>query len=196
MYHFLKKLIKKLPVEISITSLALILALAERGGIFLETILEGRRSGLLHKIKKIERAKNFWDYYAILKNIKINSAKTILWRLKQKGLVKRDGKNYHLTNVGKTIAKIFKKEIHSEIQWDKKYRMILFDIPEKYRHHRKWLRTELIGAGYQPLQKSVFIGKFSIEENFMKAIIDRGLYKYVRILTISEIDDEAFLMQL
>lgn len=195
MNYSVKKLLKRLPIEMGISSLAVILTLSERSALLLNEILGDNKSNLIKSIKNIESAKDFDDYYNILKSLKTNSAKTILWRLKQKGLISKNKFGYQLTVSGKKLADSFKEKTNElvKIKWDGKWRMVLFDIPETKKHFRMWLGSQLFNSEYKLLQKSVYIGKFPLEESLMKEIIDRNLYQYVRIITIGEIDDEAFL---
>lgn len=194
----IKTLLKKLPTEISITGLALLLVTIERGSLLAETILEGNkgRPELKKSLRKIESAKSFYDFYNEIKNnrIRADSARTILWRLRQKGLVKKDGRKFIATPKGKMIAKIFKRKARGPQKWDKKWRMVFFDIPELKRKQREWIYYNLLSAEYRPLQKSVFIGKLPLDEKLMKEIIDRELYQYIRIITVGEIDDEKFFV--
>ncbi len=48
--------------------------------------------------------------------------------------------------------------------WDKKWRIVIFDIPEKQRSKRDFLRQELIESGFQRLQHSVWVSPYPQEE--------------------------------
>jgi hypothetical protein len=48
--------------------------------------------------------------------------------------------------------------------WDKKWRIVLFDIPETKRVARDALRELLTSAGFYQLQKSVFVGPYPCEK--------------------------------
>lgn len=189
----LKEKIKDLPVNIGIVGLALLLGLGERGAVAVSEILEGPGRGLGRSLKRIERMKTFWDYYDELKDLKENSARTILWRLQKKGLVKKKEGHYQLTLRGSKIVRIFQEKEMKEQPWDGKWRLIMFDIPEKKREERTWLRFQLFVWDYKSLQKSVFIGKQPIEEDLYSEIVGRGLGQFVRLITIGEIDDEEIL---
>lgn len=41
--------------------------------------------------------------------------------------------------------------------WDRKWRMVIFDIPEKYKRMREIFRLHLKKMGFYPIQKSVWI---------------------------------------
>lgn len=189
----LKEKIKDLPVNIGIVGLALLLGLGERGAVAVSEILKGPGRGLRRSLKRMEKTKSFWDYYDELKDLKENSARTILWRLQKKGLVTKKEGHYKLTLQGLKVVNIFQKKEIKEHQWDGKWRLIMFDIPEKRRDERHWLRFQLLIWDYRPLQKSVFIGKQPIEEDVYSEIIARGLNQFIRLITIGEIDDEEIL---
>ncbi len=191
----LKEKMRGLPVNFSIAGLALILGLAERGTAIISEILEGPSRGMKRGYQRISAMKKFWDYYDELKELKENSARTILWRLQNKGLVRKKEKSYELTALGFRIAKIFKGKKIVEQVWDGKWRIVMFDIPEKKREERNWLRYELYALDYKPLQKSVFMGQQPIDEDIYKEIMERGLNDCIRLITIGEIDDDEILKQ-
>lgn len=189
----MKQVLKELPSNLSMVGLALILSLAESGSTALSEILKGPQKGLGKTYEKILKVKSFRDYYDELKNLKENSVRTILWRLRKKGLVIKKQKNYQLTAVGLKIVKKIQKPM--EQIWDGKWRIVMFDIPEKKRSERNWLRFQLLAFGYKPLQKSVFIGQNPFDEDFYKELLDRNLNQWVRLITVGEIDDEKVLKQ-
>ncbi|PIU99305.1 hypothetical protein COS59_00500 [Candidatus Wolfebacteria bacterium CG03_land_8_20_14_0_80_36_15] len=191
----LKRKLKELPQNLSMAGLALILSLAEGGANALSGILKGPREGIGKTYERVIKLKSVQDYYKELKNLKENSVRIILWKLEKKGLVtkkqKEKQKYYQLTNLGLKVAKKFQKVI--EQPWDGKWRIVMFDIPEKIRTERKWLRFQLIAFDYKPLQKSVFIGQKPLDEEFYKELLNRDLNQWVRLITVGEIDDEQVL---
>ena len=187
----LKQKLKELPQNLSMASLALILSLAEGGASALSGILKGPREGIGKTYERILKLKSVQDYYEELKNLKENSARIILWRLEKKGLVAKKQKYYQLTNLGLKVVKKIQKVI--EQPWDGKWRIVMFDIPEKRRTERNWLRFQLVAFDYKPLQKSVFIGQKPLDEDFYKELLNRDLNQWVRLITVGEIDDEQIL---
>ena len=184
-----------LPTKISLGGMALLWGLTERGASTLIDLLELKHSrmGMAGALEKGARGKSFWDYYRELKELKENSARTILWRLQKKGLVEKKENRYRLTFLGLNFVKK-SQEKNLEKPWDDKWRIIMFDIPEKRRKDRNWLRAQLINLEYKLLQESVFIGKQPLEENLFKELINRNLYQYIRLLTVGEIDNETELV--
>lgn len=183
-----------LPSKIGTATLALLFGLAESG---LSTLIElielgDKKMGMAGAIMKGLSKKSFWDYYKELKELKENSARTILWRLQKKGLVDKKENQYFLTKLGSGFIKKF-REKNPEKQWDGKWRIVMFDIPEKMREKRNWLRFQLSNSEYKSLQESVFIGKYPLEEDFFKEIINQNLRHFIKLVTIGEIDDESTL---
>lgn len=67
--------------------------------------------------------------------------------------------SYLLTNKGKLKAThyYFKNIIKNKVRWDGKYRLVMFDIPEKFKKERDRFRHQLKEFGFYELQKSVFV---------------------------------------
>ncbi|MCX6720633.1 MAG: hypothetical protein NTW11_02410 [Candidatus Staskawiczbacteria bacterium] len=78
-------------------------------------------------------------------------------------------------------------------KWDGKWRMIAFDIPEKYRQGRDALRHKLIRIGFRELQESVFVAPYNCKEEIMLLVELFKLKKYVRFGILEYIDNENSL---
>lgn len=63
--------------------------------------------------------------------------------------------------------------------------IIAFDIPEKERRKRGWLRMCLREMGFEPLQKSVWMGERGVPEDFMHALRERRLLGAVHIFAVT-----------
>src|SRR3989338_8054702 len=88
-------------------------------------------------------------------------------RLTKKGLVVyKDG--YHiLTKAGKGILDkwhMSRYEIRQPKKWDKRWRIIIFDIPENKKLMRDQARNILREAGFQRLQDSVWVYPYDCED--------------------------------
>jgi len=69
---------------------------------------------------------------------------------------------------------------------DDKFKIIIFDIPEKERKKRMWLREVLKRLGFKMLQLSVWIGKNKIPEQFLLDLKEKQILAYVHILEIGK----------
>lgn len=77
--------------------------------------------------------------------------------------------------------------------WDKKWRMIFFDIPEKHRWGRDSLRKKLKELGFYELQKSVFVFPYDCEDEIDFIIEYYGIREYVRYGVFDYIDNDLHL---
>lgn len=77
--------------------------------------------------------------------------------------------------------------------WDKKWRVVFFDIPEKYRWGRDSIRKKLKELGFYELQKSVFVFPYECEDEIDFIIEYYGIRKYVRYGVFDYIDNDVYL---
>lgn len=111
-----------------------------------------------------------------------------LWRLQRQGFVEKTRVGYTLTQKGRQLAEYILKAKKSTVQkWDGKYRVVVFDIPEKEKGFRNWLRQELYLLKYKKLQKSVFVSKFPITPDIVKEIKRKKMSNYVNYLLVDKI---------
>ena len=64
--------------------------------------------------------------------------------------------------------------------------IVSFDVPERRRHWRDWLRFQLASLGLQKLQLSVWIGKVKLPEEFLEDLKKFQLLTYVHILSVGK----------
>ncbi len=83
----------------------------------------------------------------------------------------------------------FKKPKH----WDGKWRLVIFDIPEKDRIFRSILRQHLRELEFYKLQHSVFISPNPFEKPVQELVRLYCAEPYVRIVTANKIDNEPVL---
>src|SRR3989338_3765198 len=112
-------------------------------------------------------------------------------RLKDKKLIGQKGDIYYLTTQGEKEAFLqkIKGEItsyslnHKNMKWDGKWRMIVFDVPEKKRRHRDELRSMLKAIGFKEFQKSVWVYPHRVP-NFLKELLfEENIKHYTRLIT-------------
>lgn len=190
----IKEQFKDLPYSLGAASLAILLGVGQ--GIIKtgEGILMSNRIGVGGAFDfGIGNSRDFISDYVeikeLLKNLKKNNTKVILYRLQQKGLIEKNNEQYKLTLLGLKYFKKIQKN-NKKKEWDGKWRIVMFDVPEKIKKERDWLRFKLFELEYKPFQKSVFIGKWPLSKELYKEIIDKKLKNHIRIITIGEIDDE------
>ncbi len=75
-------------------------------------------------------------------------------------------------------------------EWDKQWRIIMFDIPEENRSFRDILRDHLRELKFYKLQHSVFLSPYPYEKPLTELVELYGAQSFVRIMTVSWIDNE------
>lgn len=123
----------------------------------------------------------------------------LIYYLKKGGLIKerqkqKSGKNFFiLTNNGR--EKLFRLKQRSreklpEVSYLKesgdKFVIVIFDVPEKERGKRDWLRFALNNMGLKMVQKSVWMGKIKIPKEFLGDLLKLKLLDFVEIFEISK----------
>lgn len=108
---------------------------------------------------------------------------------------------------GKTIVKITKKgktklraftidlmSIQKPKTWDRKWRLVMFDIPMRFTKGREALRYHLKELGFCQFQKSAWLFPYPCEDEIIFVADFYGVGKYVEILTVDTIlRDEKYI---
>lgn len=141
-------------------------------------------------------ARDLWeDKYKKKKYLREKSRKNfakLLYKLKQGGYIKilrvKDRSAVLITPKG--LEKVFTikiKSVDKKIRPDKKWQMVLFDIPEKKKRERDLFRKSLKYLGYKNLQKSIWVCPYDVL-NETKALIRRyKLEPHVELLLVKKI---------
>lgn len=110
----------------------------------------------------------------------------VLAQLKAQGLVqsapKRGRRYWRPTPAGR--AALAERQRYPATRPDGQKRLVCFDIPERDRAKRRWLRGELIASGYRQLQKSVWIGTTPLPQELIEALDTLGLHGRVHLLRV------------
>lgn len=81
-------------------------------------------------------------------------------------------------------------------KWDGKWRMVVFDIPERIRAGRTALREKIRKLGFYELQKSVWIFPYKCKDEIDFIVEFFGLRKYIRFCVLESIDNELHLKKI
>ena len=188
--HGVVKQIKKIISENKTAKSALnaTLAIMATGGII---TLGAMAPGLLMEINKISRRKRRKEtekYRDIWRNFNSLKKKGDLEFIKEED----DCLFYRFSEKGKRKVRKFiidELRISPPKEWDKKWRLIIFDIPEKKRGGRVAFRKKLNDMGFYQCQKSAWIHPFPCLEEieFVKDVFN--LKSFVKIFLVDEMTD-------
>lgn len=127
-----------------------------------------------------------------------HSLSSILYRLKKEGLVAKSGPDkksrWSITSKGRGFLERTAQrkpplpalEHRTLPPKDKMIRLVSFDVPERQRAKRDWLRKELISCDYRPLHRSVYIGMRALPIELMDEITALGLNGHIQIAGIKQ----------
>jgi len=114
--------------------------------------------------------------------------RSALERLKERGLVIETNGMYRLTKKGERVLERETPGIRRPSRWDKKWRVVVFDVPERKRKRRVRLREMLTRIGFLRIQDSVWIYPYDCEELISLIKTDFNLGKEVLYIIADKIE--------
>lgn len=135
------------------------------------------------------------QYRKFKKIYKNQQIKRSLLSMEKRGLVSmgKEGDRLviKLTKNGKQKLLKYKIEdmkIKPQKKWDRKWRLVIFDIPVDYSQARGEFTRKLKEIGFRLLQKSVWVCPYPCEDeiDFLKEVYN--IYPFVRVITAEKID--------
>ncbi len=123
------------------------------------------------------------------------------YRLKREGYIDFNINNHqlyiNLTDEGRKKAGRFQidaLEIKKPAKWDKKWRVVIFDIPDLNRIKREAFRGKLREIGFYQLQKSVWINPYDCRDEIELLREFFGLdEKQVRLIVADDIEEDIYI---
>lgn len=133
-------------------------------------------------------------FYAILREreferYKKESVRVGLSRLHAKGYLSNSSSGWSITEKGKRYGRNVRLLSYIKSPFDKNPPddiIIAFDIPEKNRAIRRWLRNQIQIFGYKMLQQSLWIGPGPLPSSFLKRLEDLNIRKNVKTFKITK----------
>lgn len=123
--------------------------------------------------------------------------------LRRRGYVKleylEDGKiKISLTKQGTTVVKklnIEQMQIPKPAQWDKKWRIVIFDVPNWKSKNRLAFTDNMKRIGFVMVQKSVWVYPFACHDEIMILRKYYDIEKHVTYLETAMVEDEHLLRE-
>ena len=117
----------------------------------------------------------------------------LIYKLVQEGLLVKNSDVLRLTTKGKLrcirLKKRFKRKLPSKnyrSTGNGRLKIIIFDIPEREREKRSWLRAVLRALDFKLLQKSVWVGKSRVPQVLINDLEDLDILSYIEIFEITK----------
>lgn len=138
-------------------------------------------------------SKSYESMYGwVPKQYKRHNFNHLVWRNIKTGYiekVEKQGEIYiRLTSAGnEKIVRDFPFLAFQNKRWDRKWRMVIFDIEETSKQTRERFRRKLKELGFGMLQESVFISPYDIVQDFTEFIDAQHLNESAYLLEVSSI---------
>jgi len=125
--------------------------------------------------------------------------KKALERLKRDNFIVQRGEKLSLAHAGNAVLDRLTRQTKALLDasaWDGKWRVVIFDIPEKYAPLRRRVRDILKAAGFVQLQQSVWV--FPHECEALAQLIKREshLSQFILYGVLEKIGDDSKLRKL
>jgi phenylacetic acid degradation operon negative regulatory protein len=96
---------------------------------------------------------------------------------------------FRLTSKGLSLIELLKFSA-GKLKWDRKWRVLIFDIPEEERYKRNVLRIKLLEFGFKRLQESVWITPHPLPGSFDEVVKGLRVRPYLYVMTVDAINRE------
>ena len=119
-------------------------------------------------------------------------------KLVKRGLLSYENGRYCLTSQGEKILRHWQFadfKLERPKKWDKKWRIMIFDIPEKKRVVRNQITMFFRQAGIRRFQDSVWIYPYDCEDIITLLKTDFGIGKYLLYLIVDEVENDKYLRE-
>ena len=124
----------------------------------------------------------------------------VIQKLKKDGLIcfedKNGYKHVQLTEKGKKLVENIKQndiKITKPKKWDKKWRVIIFDIKESRRKARDQFRLQLRNLGFKQLQRSVWVYPYPCDSVIKLFKADLLIGKDILYMKVDSIENDRWL---
>ena len=151
----------------------------------------GTRAFLRELSKYITRQNNGFEIP--LKPLQLSQALYYIKKRKLVKLIKKGNKTaFLLTEKGKKRKLQYDLEniiISKQLVWDKKWRLLMFDIPESNKVSREMLREKIKQLGFLQFQKSIWVYPYPCENEIDFIAENFSVAQCLTLLTV-QIDDD------
>lgn len=105
--------------------------------------------------------------------------------LEQRGIIDQISiGNYKFTDKGRKwfVGYMARHPNFKKKKWDKKWRIVIFDIPQDMHKQRNYFRDRIKSLGFYMLQKSVFVFPYPCEEELNEVCSRLNISDYVDVI--------------
>jgi phenylacetic acid degradation operon negative regulatory protein len=115
------------------------------------------------------------------------SIRVSLYRLQSKGLIQKSDSEWEITDEGRKYFKHKHRLTYLPSPFTSTYSkntIISFDIPERDRAIRNWLRHQIKIYGFKKLQQSLWVGPGPLPKNFLLRLKELNIKNNIKIFKV------------
>ena len=140
-------------------------------------------------------------YLQLLSNDRSNATfRSTLSRLFKAGKLKKERDTILLTEKGRPDSLLAYIDAESSLyrtnffqKWDNAWRIVIFDIPEKKRPYRDYLRKILKRVGFKEMQRSIWVNPYPVPSFLGEILYAVEIKPYIRFITTDSLyNDDDF----
>lgn len=159
---------------------------------------------ILMALKKLANAPFdvLFEYGKLKHQFSAPTARTAIHRLQKKQFIQCERRGnkllFMLTEEGEREVENIKAKLASSKpkKWDGKWRVIVFDVPEKLRGKRDVLRRALVSLGFMRLQRSVWVYPHILPQEFKDLLISASIYGHCMVFEADNLENEEEIKRL
>lgn len=113
--------------------------------------------------------------------------------MKKKGLINLGGEKIKLTAKGKRMLReveLSDLKLTKPKEWDGIWRLVSYDIPEKYKKSRDFFRYILLKNGFCQIQESLWVHPYQCKEEIAAVTKNIHLSRYVIMMETEKLPNE------
>jgi DNA-binding transcriptional regulator PaaX len=146
------------------------------------------------KMKKKSQKRNYYFENLLWDLKEKEKLSKLIHKLKEQGLIsKTEDKKFILTEKGREKLSSLKEKFKQQVNFNKETQesereliILIYDVPEYEKKKRDTLRRILTSYKFELLQKSVWLKKGSVSENFINFLKDIDVLDYVHLFKINQ----------
>lgn len=118
-----------------------------------------------------------------------HSFHSLMTRLRSDGLIEEKEGKFKSTLLGRKKLESMTSDAPSVVYENLEktnLKIFMFDVPEKDRWQRDWLRKRLFDLEFEPVQKSVFVGRTKLPKEFIEDMRDVGILAHIDVLEVTK----------
>lgn len=164
--------------------------------LFIFTLPYGTSMGkVLRELDRRQQKRKSWAEKVHTKLQERQRLHNIIYQLRKDQLIEGSAKNkFRVTEKGRRILQKLRRRKQNAFpqsvyttQPGSLWYVVIFDIPEKERRKRAWLRSALQHLKFKMIQKSVWVGKTKLPKEFLEDLTMLKLLTYVHIFAIHKL---------